>query len=69
MIARACLATLLIGLLVTAALTEGPIGSQTTIVPSVPQQDRIEEDEPGWDCRTMGNKLCGPGAVSEVSQR
>lgn len=18
------------------------------------------EDEPGWDCRTMGNKICGP---------
>jgi hypothetical protein len=20
----------------------------------------IEEDEPGWDCRTMGNRICGP---------
>lgn len=23
------------------------------------QADRIEEDEPGWDCHTMGNKVCG----------
>lgn len=21
---------------------------------------RIEEDQPGWDCHTMGNKVCGP---------
>lgn len=19
----------------------------------------IQEDDPGWDCRTMGNKICG----------
>lgn len=25
---------------------------------------RIEEDEPGWDCHTMGNRICGP-----ISQR
>ena len=24
------------------------------------QSPRIEEDEPGWDCRTMGNFNCGP---------
>ena len=23
------------------------------------QADRIEEDEAGWDCRTMGNRVCG----------
>ena len=23
------------------------------------QADRIEEDEAGWDCRTMGNRICG----------
>ncbi|MEU3502621.1 hypothetical protein ABZ726_18285 [Streptomyces hundungensis] len=21
---------------------------------------RIDEDESGWDCRTMGNHVCGP---------
>ena len=23
------------------------------------QADRIEEDDPRWDCRTMGNQICG----------
>ncbi|MFC8640106.1 hypothetical protein ACFUC2_05020 [[Kitasatospora] papulosa] len=23
---------------------------------------RVEEDESGWDCRTMGNRVCGPAA-------
>ena len=23
---------------------------------------RITEDDPRWDCRTMGNKICGPNA-------
>ena len=22
--------------------------------------ERIEEDDPRWDCQTMGNKVCGP---------
>lgn len=22
--------------------------------------ERIEEDDPRWDCRTMGNRICGP---------
>jgi len=25
------------------------------------RQLAIEEDDPGWDCRTDGNLLCGPG--------
>ncbi|MFB6529867.1 hypothetical protein [Streptomyces sp. NPDC056399] len=24
---------------------------------------RIDEDESGWDCRTMGNRICGPRTV------
>lgn len=27
-------------------------------IPAVPH---IEEDNPMWDCRTMGNHICGPG--------
>lgn len=23
----------------------------------------VQEDEPGWDCRTMGNLVCGEGAT------
>lgn len=26
----------------------------------VVQQHRCEEDEPCWDCSTMGNHVCGP---------
>lgn len=22
----------------------------------------LQEDDPGWDCHTMGNRVCGPGA-------
>lgn len=22
--------------------------------------ERIEEDDPRWDCATMGNRICGP---------
>ena len=25
-----------------------------------PMAAAIEEDEPGWDCATMGNRICGP---------
>ena len=21
---------------------------------------RVQEDDPRWDCRTMGNRICGP---------
>ncbi|AKN68701.1 hypothetical protein QR97_01775 [Streptomyces sp. PBH53] len=24
---------------------------------------RIDEDESGWDCRVMGNRVCGPSAA------
>lgn len=44
----------------TDALT-APAGS--IIVPlDSPQWDDgvINEDEEGWDCKTMGNKICGP---------
>ena len=28
---------------------------------------RIEEDDPRWDCRTMGNHICGPTSYPSVS--
>jgi len=31
----------------------------TTVPPVVP----CEEDEPCWDCETMGNKVCGPAVI------
>lgn len=29
-------------------------------------QERITEDDPRWDCRTMGNKICGPDSHKPV---
>ncbi len=34
----------------------------TTTVPDVQTPTVCHEDEPCWDCETMGNKICGPGA-------
>lgn len=25
--------------------------------------ERIEEDDPRWDCATMGNRVCGPAPI------
>lgn len=27
----------------------------------------IHEDDPRWDCATMGNRICGPGALRPVA--
>lgn len=31
--------------------------------PPAEQEERIEEDDPRWDCETMGNGQCGPQEV------
>ena len=48
---------------------ENPDGSWFDIGPALPPVTasdvapaRIEEDQPGWDCHTMGNRSCGAGA-------
>lgn len=28
--------------------------------PTAPQHDQVQEDEPGWDCKVNGNRICGP---------
>jgi hypothetical protein len=33
---------------------------------SAQQGNKITEDDPRWDCRTMGNKICGPNASKPV---
>jgi hypothetical protein len=41
-------------------------GATKTIIKKVPKATekvaprKIQEDDPGWDCRTMGNRICGP---------
>jgi hypothetical protein len=38
-----------------------PLAFMLAFAPLVNAQ-RITEDDPRWDCRTMGNKICGPNA-------
>lgn len=73
-ILAAGLATALLG--TVAAL--GPSAAPTTAAPhpspravaTVTGDDngdgRIEEDESGWDCSTMGNRQCGPDVTGAV---
>ncbi|AGT12798.1 hypothetical protein PHELEMICH_61 [Mycobacterium phage Phelemich] len=38
--------------------TSAPSSAYTT--PTTVVQTTINEDDPAWDCRTMGNRVCGP---------
>ncbi len=35
------------------------IGAGCSSTPQKPAQARCEEDQPCWDCHTMGNLICG----------
>lgn len=35
------------------------LGQMPPVVHEVPAPPAIAEDDPRWDCRTMGNKVCG----------
>lgn len=51
------------GALVMAGALAEPTVIPTPATPSVVHSVPIgqpEEDEPGWDCATMGNLICGP---------
>lgn len=39
-----------------ATLIGIPAAGHSAPAPAMPQ---IEEDDPRWDCRTMGNRVCG----------
>jgi len=36
--------------------------------PAPTKTTRCEEDQPCWDCRTMGNKKCGFGEQGKVGK-
>lgn len=47
------------------ALLFGFTGSAVPTIEAIPTSasiQHVEEDEAGWDCTTMGNKVCGPTA-------
>lgn len=62
------IAFIVIGCLLLAAIliltASKPTKSQPTPVP-MPTAP-IQEDDPRWDCRTMGNRICGPLAPRSV---
>ncbi|MET8717418.1 hypothetical protein ABZV52_30080 [Streptomyces sp. NPDC004735] len=44
-----------------------PAPSASTIAPGDDNADgRIEEDESGWNCATMGNRQCGPDLAAAL---
>jgi hypothetical protein len=48
---------------------QAPVVPQAVAPKAQAPQTICEEDEPCWDCRTMGNRICGPvaGAVPPVT--
>ncbi|MGW7090010.1 hypothetical protein ACWGH2_41875 [Streptomyces sp. NPDC054871] len=66
--AAAAVAGLLALLFLAGAATFGAARADGTPRPTATVGDdnrdgRIDEDESGWDCRTMGNRVCGPDTV------
>lgn len=46
------------------ALAAGGYAAHHEFIASADAHPRVVlEDDPSWDCRTMGNGICGPGAV------
>lgn len=43
---------------VISAAQHVPASAPATVPTAAPE--RITEDDPRWDCRTMGNHICGP---------
>ncbi|MEU0857468.1 hypothetical protein ABZ352_18795 [Streptomyces griseofuscus] len=42
------------------AWMDGWVDGQADALGDDNRDGRVEEDESGWDCRTMGNRVCGP---------
>lgn len=52
--------------LALCATTAGLVWGLSTTKPSAPEPGipiHVTEDNPLWDCRTMGNKICGSGEI------
>jgi hypothetical protein len=52
---RVGLALILVGAFQLFILQEAPRRPAGPVV-------TVQEDEPGWNCQTMGNRICGPVA-------
>lgn len=62
------LAILLVGSAVALATMDQPVGMADDGGPMVtrtlPHFGSCEEDEPCWDCSTMGNRICGVSSTT-----
>ena len=47
---------------IVLALSPLLIFSAWQVADSRQQHQRCAEDDPCWNCETMGNRICGPGA-------
>lgn len=61
----------LVTIVVTAVVTLALVGGLAVVYHHASADVVIEEDQPGWDCLTMGNQVCGqsPFAVDELIGR
>lgn len=62
---RQGLAMALAALAVTGACV---VGGPPEYDKPIPQAEVIMEDDPRWDCRTMGNRICGAGSGHPAGQ-
>jgi hypothetical protein len=53
-------------LVAAAAVGCGTAATTTPVSSSGNHVQRIEEDDPRWDCRTMGNHVCGDNATAPL---
>lgn len=59
------LATLLVGVTAavpTALIVSAPAQAEPTTIDAPDLNGALTEDSPGWDCRTGGNRVCGPAS-------
>ncbi|MGA5411507.1 hypothetical protein ACPCSC_30170 [Streptomyces lavendulocolor] len=48
----------------TVAWADGWVDGQADALGDDNRDGIVDEDESGWDCRTMGNRVCGPAACT-----
>ncbi|MFF4543691.1 hypothetical protein ACFY1J_05500 [Streptomyces sp. NPDC001406] len=53
----------------TVAWADGWIDGQADALGDDNRDGRIEEDESGWNCHRMGNRVCGPQFDASTPQR
>lgn len=51
-----------LAILVGCAVAPDPV-APTPVTTAPAPAAAIQEDDPGWDCQTMGNRQCGPEAL------